>query len=163
MAINLGKKEEKQENVFTEDQVTQIVAEQRADAQKEALSNLTEQDELAIAQKVVSSKNRRFLNTESKTGCASEIINIDNKNAFEDKGKSVANLENWEIEKIKLYCKLYDHLMNIGMTSFAESIKREYDDIIKLSLSRGAKLLNSVMTESLLQKQTQELVDSKKK
>jgi len=83
MVLGSAKKEEEKQ-VFTEDQVTQIVAEQREDAQKQAINNLSEQDEVAIAQKVLASKNKRFLNTESKTGFASEIINIDNKNDFED-------------------------------------------------------------------------------
>lgn len=130
----------------------------KEEAKAEALQNLTAEQELAIAQQFIQKSGKRFLGSEGKYSFLSESVNSE-----EEKLKRVSNLQQWEIERIKIYSMIENFLRDIKMTNFANNINSEKQEILKLSTSKDGMLLGIAGTESIISKNTQKLEEEKKK
>lgn len=130
----------------------------KEEAKAEALQNLTAEQELAIAQQFIQKSGKKFLGSEGKYPFLSEAVNSE-----EEKLKRVSNLQQWEIERIKIYSMIENFLRDIKMTNFANNINSEKQEILKLSTSKDGMLLGIAGTEAIISKNTQKLEEEKKK
>jgi hypothetical protein len=135
-----------------------IIEQVRVEAKEEALQNLSAEEEYEIAQKTLQKSGKKFLGSEGKYPFLSEAVNSD-----EEKLKRVSNLQQWEIEKIKLFNRLYFFLKNVGMDEFSKSVKNEMEEMTKLSTSKEGYLLNIAGTEAVISKNTQRIEEEKRK
>lgn len=151
---------EKEDTQTPEEQAefNKMVEQIRAEAKQEAIQNLSADEELAIAQNALAKTGKKFLGSEGKYPFLSEAVNSD-----EEKLKRVSNLQQWEIEKIKVFNRLEFFLKSIKMDEFARSIKNEKEEITKLSTSKEGYLLNIAGTEAVISKNTQRIEEEKRK
>jgi len=140
-----------------EKQMEEFVQEVQDKAKIEALENLTAEQELAIAQNFITKQGKKFMGSEGKYPFLSEAVN-----SGEEKLKRVSNLQQWEIEKVKVYNRLSVFLKKVGMDGFAKSVDADKDDILKLSTSKEGMLLGIAGTEAVVSKSTQTLDDGQR-
>ena len=137
-----------------EKQMEEFVEQVKEQARAEALDNLSPEQELAIAQNFVQKQGKKFMGSEGKYPFLSEAVNSD-----DEKLKRISNLQQWEIEKVKVYNRLSVFLEKIGLTDFQKSVNADKNDIMKLSTSKDAMLLGIAGTEAVVSKSTQTLDD----
>jgi hypothetical protein len=141
-----------------EKKFNEFVANVREEAKQEALTNMTAEQELQIAQQFIQKSGKRFLGSEGKYPFLSEAVNSD-----QDKLKRISNLQQWEIEKIKVYTRLENFLTKIDMKSFSLSVHNDKEEILKLSTSKDGMLLGIAGTEAIISKNTQRMEEDRKK
>lgn len=141
-----------------QEEFNKVIENVREEAKVEALQNLTAEQELAIAQQFIQKSGKKFLGSEGKYPFLSEAVNSE-----EEKLKRVSNLQQWEIERIKIYSMIENFLRDIKMTNFANNINSEKQEILKLSTSKDGMLLGIAGTEAIISKNTQKLEEEKKK
>lgn len=139
-------------------QIQQYINQVKEEAKQEALSNLSAEQELSIAQGFIQKQGKRFLGSEGKYPFLSEAVNSE-----EEKLKRISNLQSWEIEKLKVYNKLSFFLESIGMLNFSKSVDNEKNEIMRLSTSRDGMLLGIAGTEAIMQKSIQRTEEDKNK
>lgn len=139
-------------------QFQQYIESIKEEAKADVLSNLSADQELAITQNYISKAGKRFLGSEGKYPFLSEAVN-----SGDDKLKRVSNLQQWEIEKIKVFTRLEVFLQKIGMGDFAKIVNSEKEEILKLSTSKDGMLLGIAGTEAVISKNTQSIENGEKK
>jgi hypothetical protein len=130
----------------------------KEEAKIEAMQNMSAEQELAIVQQFVQKTGKKFLGSEGKYPFLSEAVNSE-----QEKLKRVSNLQQWEIERIKIYSMIECFLRKINMTDFADNINNEKQEYLKLSTSKDGMLLGIAGTEAIISKNTQRMEDEKKK
>ena len=153
--INMGQSNMNEQENSQDAEMERFVEQIREEAKSEALENLSAEEELAIAQNFISKSGKRFMGSEGKYPFLSEAVNSDS-----EKLKRVSNLQQWEIEKIKVYNRLVNFLEKIGLEDFAKSVNKDKEDIMKLSTSKEGMLLGIAGTEAVISKSTQTLDES---
>jgi len=154
----IGEKIEEEQSPEQQEEFNKIIENVRQEAKQEALQNLTAEQELMIAQSFIQKSGKKFLGSEGKYPFLSEAVNSE-----EEKLKRVSNLQQWEIERIKIYSMIESFLTDIKMTNFAKNINSEKQEILKLSTSKDGMLLGIAGTEAIISKNTQKLEEEKKK
>lgn len=149
---------EEEQSPEQQEEFNKVIENVREEAKVEALQNLTAEQELAIAQQFIQKSGKKFLGSEGKYPFLSEAVNSE-----EEKLKRVSNLQQWEIERIKIYSMIENFLRDIKMTNFANNINSEKQEILKLSTSKDGMLLGIAGTEAIISKNTQKLEEEKKK
>ena len=99
-------------------------------ARQEALENISAEQELAITQNFIAKSGKKFMGSEGKYPFLSEAVNSD-----EEKLKRVSNLQQWEINRVKIFSQLEEFLLKIKMNDFAKSVSAEKKEIMKLMIS----------------------------
>lgn len=155
--IGEGKLEEDQ-SPEEEKKFKEFVETVKEEAKQEALQNISAEQELAIIQNYVQKTGKKFLGSEGKYPFLSEAVNSD-----QEKLKRVSNLQQWEIERIKIYSLIETFLRKIQLTDFANSINAEKEEYMKLSTSKDGMLLGIAGTEAIISKNTQRMEEDKKK
>jgi hypothetical protein len=141
-----------------QEEMQKFVNEIKEQGKAEALENLSAEQELAIAQNFIAKSGKKFLGSEGKYPFLSEAVNSE-----QEKLKRVSNLQQWEIERVKIYSQIESFLRNIKMTNFADNINSEKLEILKLSTSKDGMLLGIAGTEAIISKNTQRMEEEKKK
>jgi len=141
-----------------QEEFNKFISNVKEEAKQEALENLSAEQELAIAQGFIQKSGKKFLGSEGKYPFLSEAVNSE-----QEKLKRISNLQQWEIERVKIYSQIEAFLRKIGMTQFADSVNSEKQEILKLSTSKEGMLLSIAGTEAIISKNTQRLEEEKKK
>ena len=137
-------------------QFNEFINNVKEEAKAEALQNLSAEQELMIAQNFIQKSGKKFLGSEGKYPFLSEAVNSD-----QEKLKRVSNLQQWEIEKVKIYTRLEVFLDKIGLKDFEKNVHSEKEEIMKLSTSKEGFLLNVAGTEAIISKNTQRMEEEK--
>jgi hypothetical protein len=140
------------------EQFEKYIADVKEQAKAEALESLSAEQEFAIAQGFIAKSGKKFLGSEGKYPFLSEAVN-----SGEEKLKRVSNLQQWEIEKVKVFTRLETFLNKVGMNDFSASVNSEKEEILKLSTSKEGMLLGIAGTEALISKNTQSIENGDKK
>jgi hypothetical protein len=147
-----------QETAEEKEQFEEYIKNVQEQARVDAIENLSAEQELAIAQSFIQKSGKRFLGSEGKYPFLSEAVNSD-----QQKLKRVSNLQQWEIEKIKIFTRLETFLDKIKLTEFSKSVNSEKEEIMKLSTSKDGMLLGIAGTEAVISKNTQSIEEMRKK
>jgi hypothetical protein len=156
MLGNEPKLTEEEQTPEQKEEFNRFVEQVREEAKTEALQNLSAEQELMIAQQVIAKSGKKFLGSEGKYPFLSEAVNSE-----QEKLKRVSNLQQWEIERIKIYSMIESFLRAIKMTTFADNINSEKLEILKLSTSKEGYLLGIAGTEAVISKNTQRIEEEK--
>jgi len=149
---------EEEQTPEQKEEFNKFIEQVRTEAKEEALENLSAEQELQIAQQVIAKSGKKFMGSEGKYPFLSEAVNSD-----QEKLKRVSNLQQWEIERIKIYSMIESFLRGINMTTFADNINSEKLEILKLSTSKDGMLLGIAGTEAIISKNTQRMEEDKLK
>jgi hypothetical protein len=128
---NEPKLTEEEQTPEQKEEFDKFVNQVREEAKAEALQNMSAEQELMVAQQFIAKSGKKFLGSEGKYPFLSEAVNSD-----QEKLKRVSNLQQWEIERIKIYSMIESFLRSINMTRFADNINSEKLEILKLSTSK---------------------------
>jgi hypothetical protein len=140
------------------EEFNKFIEQVREEAKAEAIQNMSAEQELQIAQQAIAKSGKKFLGSEGKYPFLSEAVNSD-----QEKLKRVSNLQQWEIERVKIYSMIENFLRDIKMTGFADNINSEKLEILKLSTSKDGMLLGIAGTEAIISKNTQRMEEEKLK
>lgn len=149
---------EEEQTPEQKEEFNRYIEQVREEAKAEALQNMSAEQELMIAQQVIAKSGKKFLGSEGKYPFLSEAVNSD-----QEKLKRVSNLQQWEIERIKIYSMIESFLRGIKMSTFADNINSEKLEILKLSTSKEGMLLGIAGTEAIISKNTQRMEEDKLK
>ena len=158
LGVNDSKVTEEEQTPEEQEKFNKFIEQIKEEAKADAINNLSAEQELMIAQQVIAKSGKKFLGSEGKYPFLSEAVNSE-----QEKLKRISNLQQWEIERVKIYSMIESFLRTIKMDRFADNINSEKLEILKLSTSKEAFLLQIAGTEAVVSKNTQRLEEDKVK